>query len=58
MNTLVEEAKALVEALKDLVSDVKDVDIVVCPPFISLTTVRDVIEGSNIELYGADMWSF
>ncbi len=50
MNTLVEEAKALVEALKDLVSDVKDVDIVVCPPFISLTTVRDVIEGSNIEL--------
>ena len=50
MNTVVDEAKALVEALKDLVSDVKDVEVVVCPPFISLTTVRDVIAGSNIEL--------
>lgn len=50
MNTVVNEAKALVEALKDLVSNVKDVEVVVCPPFISLTAVRDVIAGSNIEL--------
>jgi triosephosphate isomerase len=50
MNTQVNEAKALVETLKDLVSDVKDVEVVVCPPFISLTTVRDVIADSNIAL--------
>jgi triosephosphate isomerase len=50
MNTLVDEAKALVEDLKVRVSDVSDVEIVVCPPFISLTTVRAVVEGSNIAL--------
>jgi triosephosphate isomerase len=50
MNTLVEEAKALVEDLKVRVSDVTDVEIVVCPPFISLTTVCAVVAGSNIAL--------
>ena len=50
MNTVVDEAKALVEALKPLVSDVKDVEVVVCPPFISLSTVQEVIKDSNIEL--------
>ncbi len=56
MNTVVEEAKALVESLKDLVSDVKDVEVVVCPPFISLTTVRDVIADSNIELGAQNLY--
>ena len=50
MNTLVEEARALVEDLKVRVRDVTDVEIVVCPPFISLTTVCAVVEGSNIAL--------
>ncbi len=50
MNTGVEEAKALVEDLKNRVNDVTNVEVVVCPPFISLTTVRDVIAGSNIVL--------
>lgn len=50
MNTVVEDAKTLVQDLKARVRDVANVEIVVCPPFISLTTVRDVIEGSNIAL--------
>lgn len=50
MNTGVEEAKALVEDLKGRVSDVENVEMVVCPPFISLTTVRDALEGSKISL--------
>ena len=50
MNTVVDEAKALVEELKGLVSDVKDVEVVVCPPFISLSAVQDVIKDTNIEL--------
>lgn len=50
MNTVLEEATALVEELKGLVSDVKDVEVVVCPPFISLSAVQDVIKDSNIKL--------
>jgi triosephosphate isomerase len=50
MNTVVGEAKALVEELKGLVSDVKDVEVVVCPPFISLSAVQDVIKDTNIGL--------
>ena len=50
MFTVVEEAKALVQALKDLVKDVTNVEIVVCPPFISLHAVKDVLAGSCIGL--------
>ncbi len=50
MNTVLDEAKALVEELKSLVNDVKGVEIVVCPPFISLGTVYDIIKDTNIEL--------
>ena len=50
MNTVVESAKALVQDLKARVNEVSDVEIVVCPPFISLTSVYDVIKNSNIVL--------
>jgi len=50
MFTRVAEAKALAEDLKKRVQDVQNVEVVVCPPFISLTTVRDVVQGSNIGL--------
>ena len=50
MFTVVEEAKALVLALKDLVKDVTNVEVVVCPPFISLQAVKDVLAGSRIGL--------
>ncbi|GAK52666.1 triosephosphate isomerase [Candidatus Moduliflexus flocculans] len=50
MFTVVEEAKALVLALKDLVKDVTNVEVVVCPPFISLLAVKDVLAGSRIGL--------
>ncbi len=56
MNTVIEEAKALVQDLKARVSDGANVEIVVCPPFISLTTVRDVIEGSNIALGAQNLY--
>jgi triosephosphate isomerase len=50
MNTVLDEARALVEDLKGRVSDVTEVEVVVCPPFISLSAVQGVIEGSNIAL--------
>jgi triosephosphate isomerase len=56
MNTVVDEAKALVEDLKGRVSGVTSVEIVVCPPFISLIPVRDVIAGSNIMLGAQNLY--
>lgn len=56
MNTVVEDAKALVQELKPLVSDVTDVEIVVCPPFVSLTSVAEVIKGSNIGLGAQNLY--
>lgn len=50
MNTGVEEARALVEDLKARVKDAAGVEVVVCPPFISLTAVHEVIKESNIGL--------
>ncbi len=50
MNTVLDDAKALVQELKGLVSDVQDVEVVVCPPFISLGAVQEIIKESNIQL--------
>lgn len=50
MNTVLDEAKVLAEDLKSRVSDVTEVEVVVCPPFISLSAVQGVIEDCNIAL--------
>lgn len=54
MNKTIEEGIALVNQLKDMVVDVKDVDIAVCPTFVSLAKVADALKGSNIMLGGQD----
>jgi triosephosphate isomerase len=56
MNTVVEDAKALVRDLKPRVQDVKKVEIVVCPPFTSLVAVAEVIKGSNIGLGAQNLY--
>ena len=50
MNKTVKEAVLLVKDLKKLVKDVKDKEIVVCPPFTSLQSVSMEIKKSNIKL--------
>ncbi len=45
-----EEALALIDELKGLITGVDDVDTVVAPPFTALTVVADRIKGSNIQL--------
>ncbi|HID96056.1 MAG TPA: triose-phosphate isomerase [Candidatus Latescibacteria bacterium] len=56
MNKTAQEAVALVVELKELVSDVKDVEIVLCPPFTALEAVSRCIEGSDICLGAQDMF--
>ena len=55
MNKTVAEAKDLAEAIKRDVGDVRDVDVVLCPPFTALKAVGDVISGTHIDLGAQNM---
>ena len=50
MNTTVEEAVKLVEDMKAGLDSVEHIEKLVCPPFISLTSVREVLKGTSIKL--------
>src|SRR3989449_8990925 len=55
MNKTVAEALDLVRGLKIELSNVKEVDIVVCPPFTALGEVSKVILDSNLRLGAQNM---
>ncbi len=55
MNKTVAEAIPLVTELKRLLGHVKEVDIVVCPPFTALDAVSKAILDSNIRLGAQNM---
>jgi triosephosphate isomerase len=50
MNTTVAEALELVKAMKDELEKATSVETVVCPPFVSLAAVKELLEGSSIKL--------
>src|SRR5206468_1691388 len=55
MNKTVAEALDLVNGIKREVKDVKEVDIVVCPPFTALNGVSKAILDSNLRLGAQNM---
>jgi len=55
MNTTAVEAEGLVRGILEKVSDVRGVEIVVCPPFTSLAVVSPLIGGSNVALGAQNM---
>lgn len=55
MNKTVAEALALVNDLKRELAGIKEVDIVVCPPFTALESVSKAILDSNIRLGAQNM---
>ena len=55
MNKTVAEALDLVRGLKRELANVKEVDIVVCPPFTALWNVSKAILDSNIRLGAQNM---
>lgn len=55
MNKTVAEGVALVNGIKREVKDVKELDIVVCPPFTALGEVSKAILDSNIRLGAQNM---
>ncbi|HEY0457368.1 MAG TPA: triose-phosphate isomerase [Verrucomicrobiae bacterium] len=55
MNKTVAEALSLVTGLKREVANIKEVDIVVCPPFTALSEVSKAIIDSNVRLGAQNM---
>lgn len=50
MNTTVGEAVELVKAMRDELDKVRSVEKVLCPPFVSLAAVKELIKGTSIKL--------
>ncbi|MBM3944202.1 MAG: triosephosphate isomerase, partial [SAR202 cluster bacterium] len=55
MNTTLAEAKSLVSAMKPGLDAVKGIRKIVCPPFVSLAAVSELLKGSTIELGAQNM---
>lgn len=55
MNKTIAESIELVNGLKRKLYEIKDVDIVVCPPFTALDAVANLVFESNIRLGAQDM---
>lgn len=55
MNKNIAEAKALAAAIRSAVNGFDGVDRVVCPPFVDLPAVAEVLEGSNIQVGAQNM---
>ena len=56
MNTTVREAVELVSKMLRELDKISNVDKVLCPPFISLAAVRELIKGSSIKLGAQNMY--
>jgi len=55
MNTTVAQASALVEEMKQVLDRIEGVDKVLCPPFISLALIGELLRGTSIKLGGQNM---
>lgn len=56
MNNTIAEAAELVKAMKEKLHPIAGVEKVLCPPFISLTTVKELIKGTSIKLGAQNMY--
>ena len=56
MNTTVGEAVELVKEMRDELDRISNVERVLCPPFVSLASVRELIKGSDIKLGAQNLY--
>jgi triosephosphate isomerase len=56
MNTTLDEAKALVSEMLPGLDAIKGVDKAVCPPFISLAAIRDLLKRSSVKLGAQNLY--
>jgi triosephosphate isomerase len=55
MNTTLSEAVALVKSMRDGLDEIKGVEKLLCPPFISLAAVAELIKGTSLKLGAQNM---
>jgi triosephosphate isomerase len=55
MNTTLDEACTLAKGLVAKLGSITDVDIAICPPYINLKAVSDIVNGSSIKLGAQDV---
>ncbi len=55
MHKTIAEATSLVEALKGELKDAEGCDVAVCPPFVALEAVHEILDGSTIGLGAQNM---
>ena len=55
MHTTLKEALALARGVRTGVQDIDDVETVVCPPFISIAAVSEVLAASRVEVGAQDV---
>lgn len=56
MNTNIEEALTLVKTIQPQIHRIQGVEKVICPPFVSLSVVKDIIKGSTVKLGAQNMF--
>jgi len=56
MNTTVSEAVELVNKMRRGLDEIANVDKVICPPFVSLAAVRELIKGTSIKLGAQNLY--
>ncbi len=56
MHKTIPEGIAMVKELKNLISDVKDVDILICPVFTSINALANEVKGSNIKIGAQNLY--
>jgi triosephosphate isomerase (TIM) len=56
MNTTVGEAVTLVKEMLGGLLAIDGIDKVICPPFISLSEIKDIVQGTNVRLGAQNMY--
>ncbi|MCJ7516282.1 MAG: triose-phosphate isomerase [Dehalococcoidia bacterium] len=56
MNTTVDEARNLVQAILNELDGTDGVEKVLCPPFISLAAIKELLKGTSVELGAQNMY--
>jgi len=56
MNTTVAEAQALVTQMLGALNRIEGIEVLLCPPFISLATIKGMLQGSMVQLGAQNMY--
>ena len=56
MNTTIVEARNLINEMKSKLDLLKNIEIVICPPFISLSEIKELLKGTSIKTGAQNMY--